>query len=799
MNKVKFKVKLKIVSLLVLLLAFLMLPFGQFEPMIAVGEYQISKEEDLRNWLNNVDNVQTNNPNAVLTQSMTINWGEYGVANYPATIESGSTLDGNGFTVYLPGGTYTTNNVYVGQLGLFADFVIGTLKNINFELISDYNITIDSAISDSNEQLYVGVVCGKMENGTIENCSVKLDKSITFKTIKDAFMATSSNHFGVIAGGMWGNAVVSNTSVIQTSNSTIDISCEQAYSYLRIALISGDPYSQDGNIPTIKNVYVERNGQIVFGNNGGNIGNGSGGEIYGAIVGDIDTGGDGSDHNIKIDGVIYNSIYNGVYEGVTYQNRNQRSDNTHGYIIGARKKDGTNFSIANIYSLVEMTDTDYVKSSNIGYTLLPSGYSYDFNGDNLVITKNEPEQNSFIWSVSNNTGNDYQVYKQLSNSVEIPKKTVDVTTLKDTLNFTFGQIIDSAIAGFEENQAVYSGKAFQTVRIKVGDKTISEGFGVNYKNNINAFATTGEKATFELQYPDRDDGIFITSDKSFIKKEGIEFDNPELNINQAKLEITYKAGDVYTNSLNISGLVNNEQVTIDGKKYGNGETSLDCVGNSVTKTISFEDGAIASNYDITQNGLEDLTFEVQPKTVSVGEGISIINADGQNAVFKDNQLTIYSKNYQSIKLNFTQNEGYLNSVEITAEDKEFKISQSLSGTTMTYELSCNAENDLHYLTSLSLEENLQKVAVKIEVDTNLLANLLVNGEKPVRYGDYLLISADYNQELEFVITLLEDYQNYQISYNIDTKVQIEGNSFKVVAKSQQNNFMLISIDITEVV
>ena len=799
MNKVKFKVKLKIVSLLVLLLAFLMLPFGQFEPTIAVDEYQISREEDLRNWLNNVDNVQTNNPNAVLTQSMTINWGEYGVANYPATIESGSTLDGNGFTVYLPGGTYTTTNVYVGQLGLFADFVIGTLKNITFELLSDYNITIDSAISDSNEQLYVGVVCGKMENGTIENCSVKLDKSITFKTIKDAFMATSSNHFGVIAGGMWGNAVVSNTSVIQTSNSTIDISCEQAYSYLRIALISGDPYSQDGNIPTIKNVYVERNGQIVFGNNGGNIGNGSGGEIYGAVVGDIDTGGDGSDHNIKIDGVIYNSIYNGVYEGVTYQNRNQRSDNTHGYIIGARKKDGTNFSIANIYSLVEMTDTDYVKSSNIGYTLLPSGYSYDFNGDNLVITKNEPEQNSFIWSVSNNTGNDYQVYKQLSNSVEIPKKTVDVTTLKDTLNFAFGQIIDSAIAGFEENQAVYSGKAFQTVRIKVGDKTISEGFGVNYKNNINAFATTGEKATFELQYPDRDDGIFITSDKSFIKKEGIEFDNPELNINQAKLEITYKAGDVYTNSLNISGLVNNEQVTIDGKKYGNGETSLDCVSNSVTKTISFEDGAIASNYDITQNELEDLTFEVQPKTVSVGEGISIINADGQNAVFKDNQLTIYSKNYQSIKLNFTQNEGYLNRVEITAEDKEFKISQSLSGTTMTYELSCNAENDLHYLTSLSLEENLQKVAVKIEVDTNLLANLLVNGEKPVRYGDYLLISADYNQELEFVITLLEDYQNYQISYNIDTKVQIEGNSFKVIAKSQQNNFMLISIDITEVV
>ena len=797
MNKVKFKVNIKIISLLVLLLAFLMLPFGQFESTTAEGEYQISTEAGLKDWLNNTNSVQTNNPNAVLTQDITLNWG--GVATYPATIEDGSSLDGQNFTIYLQGGTSTTpGGTLYGQLGLFADFINGTLKNTTFELLSDYNITIHADTAQKNKLLYTGVICGKMESGTIDNCTLIIDKSINFSTnTKGGTNGTdaSSNHFGAVVGGMWGNSVVSNTKVIQTSNSTITVTAGQGFSFLRVALICSDPYSDSTGTPTIKNVYVERNGYVVFGNRSLI----AGGEIYGTVVADLDTGDNGANHNVIIDGVIYNStLTNEVYGGVTYNNRNQRSDNIHGYIIGARKESGSNFTISNIYSLIELTSTDYVTSATIGYTQLPSGYSYGFNGDNLVVT-NGDSQGKFIWSISNNTGDDYnELYKQLSNAVEIPKKTVDTTTLRDILNITLGQIIDSAIVGFESAQVVYSGVAFQNVRIRIGDEIISSGFGVDYSNNLNSSVTSGTNATFALQYPDREDGIFLTTQKYFVEKSGISYDNEEMTINPAPLTITYTAGDVYTNNLSISGLVNGQQVTIDSAKYGNGVASFDCLNNSTTKTISFTDGVIETNYAITQNGLEDLTFEVSPKTISISEGITVTNADGNNAVFSENVLTIYSKDYQTIELEYSQPVGYLNRVDLTSsEGHSFKISSSLNDNVMSNTISSDTANELHYLDSIVLNESLQKVAVKIEIDTSLISNLTINGQRPVKYGDYLLIDADFGEELEFVITLLDDYQDYTISYSITSEPsQVEGNSFKINAISQTNNIMLITISIT---
>lgn len=797
MNKVKFKVNIKIISLLVLLLAFLMLPFGQFEPTTAEGEYQISTEAGLKDWLNNTNSVQTNNPNAVLTQDITLNWG--GVATYPATIEDGSSLDGQNFTIYLQGGTSTTpGGTLYGQLGLFADFINGTLKNTIFELLSDYNITIHADTAQKNKLLYTGVICGKMESGTIDNCTLIIDKSINFSTnTKGGTNGTdaSSNHFGAVVGGMWGNSVVSNTKVIQTSNSTITVTAGQGFSFLRVALICSDPYSDSTGTPTIKNVYVERNGYVVFGNRSLI----AGGEIYGTVVADLDTGDNGANHNVIIDGVIYNStLTNEVYGGVTYNNRNQRSDNIHGYIIGARKESGSNFTISNIYSLIELTSTDYVKSATIGYTQLPSGYSYGFNGDNLVVT-NGDSQGKFIWSISNNTGDDYnELYKQLSNAVEIPKKTVDTTTLRDILNITLGQIIDSAIVGFESAQVVYSGVAFQNVRIRIGDEIISSGFGVDYSNNLNSSVTSGTNATFALQYPDREDGIFLTDQKYFVEKSGISYDNEEMTINPAPLTITYTEGDVYTNNLSISGLVNGQQVTIDSAKYGNGVASFDCLNNSTTKTISFTDGVIETNYAITQNGLEDLTFEVSPKTISISEGITVTNADGNNAVFSENVLTIYSKDYQTVELEYSQPVGYLNRVDLTSsEGHSFKISSSLNDNVMSNTISSDTANELHYLDSIVLNESLQKVAVKIDIDTSLISNLTINGQRPVKYGDYLLIDADFGEELEFVITLLDDYQDYTISYSIASEPsQVEGNSFKINAISQANNIMLITISIT---
>ena len=161
-------------------------------------------------------------------------------------------------------------------------------------------------------------------------------------------------------------------------------------------------------------------------------------------------------------------------------------------------------------------------------------------------------------------------------------------------------------------------------------------------------------------------------------------------------------------------------------------------------------------------------------------------------------LTIYSKNYQTIELEYSQPVGYLNRVDLTSsEGHSFNITSSLSDNVMSNTISSDTANELHYLDSIVLNESLQKVAVKIDIDTSLISNLTINGQRPVKYGDYLLIDADFGEELEFVITLLDDYQDYTISYSIASEPsQVEGNSFKINAISQTNNIMLITISIT---
>lgn len=196
--------------------------------------------------------------------------------------------------------------------------------------------------------------------------------------------------------------------------------------------------------------------------------------------------------------------------------------------------------------------------------------------------------------------------------------------------------------------------------------------------------------------------------------------------------------------------------------------------------------------------MSDLSFTVTPKTISISEGVTILNADDESAVFAEGLLTIYSKTYQSIELSFAQNAGYLNRVDLTSsEGHSFNISSSLNDNVMSNTISSDTANELHYLDSIVLNESLQKVAVKIDIDTSLISNLTINGQRPVKYGDYLLIDADFGEELEFVITLLDDYQDYTISYSITSEPsQVEGNSFKINAISQTNNIMLITISIT---
>lgn len=803
MNKVKFKVNIKIISLLVLLLAFLMLPFGQFEPTTAEGEYQISTEAGLKDWLQNTNNIQTNNPNAVLTSNITIDWS--GVAPTNAIIQNSAVLDGDDFTITIGGGDVTVGETKQDFLGLFVTQINNaTLKNMKFRLAGNRNITIGYETAKDNQRIFTGVVSAQIINGNVYNCQVTLDTYFRFwnecENSALAYSDSSSNHFGVIAGWLEGNSVIKNCQVIQQQSSTIILeSSNRDDHYMRIGFIASDSYKNDSGIPQIINTTIERWGYLeLYNRNWASDGN----CLYGIIVADMSTTSDNDkNHAVNIDGVIYNGVGGSVTNQITYEKDTGGEDLTHSYFTGRNGVANTSCTINNVYSYVEFSDTANL-AIDTGMAVIPEGLNVDFdkNNDGQIIISRQEVANEFLWSIDNADETALlKTYTMVSNSVNVNKFNTPIASGQNKLGYTLGQIIDSAIVGFESAQVVYSGVAFQNVRIRIGDEIISSGFGVDYSNNLNSSVTSGTNATFALQYPDREDGIFLTTQKYFVEKSGISYDNKEMTINPAPLTITYTEGDVYTNNLSIFGLVNGQQVTIDSAKYGNGSTSFDCLNNSTTKTISFTDGVIETNYAITQNGLEDLTFEVSPKTISISEGITVTNADGNNAVFSENVLTIYSKNYQTIELEYSQPVGYLNRVDLTSsEGHSFNISSSLNDNVMSNTISSDIANELHYLDSIVLNESLQKVAVKIDIiDTSLISNLTINGQRPVKYGDYLLIDADYGEELEFVVALLDDYQDYTISYTIgEQSNSIEGNSFKINALPQANNMLTISINMT---
>ena len=804
MNKVKFKVNIKIISLLVLLLAFLMLPFGQFEPTTAEGEYQISTEAGLKDWLQNTDNIQTNNPNAVLTSNITIDW--LGVAPTNAIIQNGAVLDGDDFTITIGGGDVTVGETKQDFLGLFVTQINNaTLKNMKFRLAGNRNITIGYETAKDNQRIFTGVVSAQIINGNVYNCQVTLDTYFRFWNECEndliAYSDSSSNHFGVIAGWLEGNSVIKNCQVIQQQSSTIILeSSNRDAHYMRIGFIASDSYKNDSGIPQIINTTIERWGYLeLYNRNAANQGN----CLYGIIVADMSTTSDNDkNHAVNIDGVIYNGVGGSVTNQITYvKDTGGNDDLIHSYFTGRIGVANTSCTIKNVYSYVEFSDTANL-AIDTGMAVIPEGLNVDFdkNNDGQIIISRQEVANEFLWSIDNADETALlKTYTMVSNSVNVNKFNTPIASGQNKLGYTLGQIIDSAIVGFESEQVVYSGVPFQNVRIRIGDEIIEDDdFDVSYADNLNAYATSGKNATFSLQYPDREDGIFISSKNYFIEKEGLSYDNQQMTINQAQLSFSYTPGDIYTNQLVIDGLVNNEMVTIDDVKYGNGSVSFDCLNNSQVKSITFEDGIISTNYNISQSGLSDLSFTVTPKTISISEGVTILNADDESAVFAEGLLTIYSKTYQSIELSFAQNAGYLNRVDLTSsEGHSFNISSSLNDNVMSNTISSDTANELHYLDSIVLNESLQKVAVKIEIDTSLISNLTINGQRPVKYGDYLLIDADFGEELEFVITLLDDYQDYTISYSIASEPsQVEGNSFKINAISQANNIMLITISIT---
>lgn len=812
--KIKNNIKhFNVIYILVVFLLFSLMPLTY--TTIAEGEYQISTEQQLKDWLQNSNNVQTNNPNALLTTD--INFGWSGVAPLAASINSNSILNGGNFTI-----TFTDGYTVVGEgeserkyFGMFTTYLSGTLKNMNFVFSVDRTVIIDYDAAHGNEGIFSGIVAASIENGTIDNCHININVNLTYNS-NNSFgtvgglgsTGRSSNHSGGFSGRMIGNSIIKNSSISQSANTTISVTTSQRYAnYIRWGMIASDSYSQDGQTPQLINIVVERYGYISLINN--NNADQDGNCLYGIAVADMSTeSANDTYHAVIINGLIYNGVGGSVTNQITYTKDTGGASWHHLYFVGrsGNTNPGANFTVSNIYSYVNLTDESYLQEE-AGVSVIPEGYTFSFDPSsegNVIITKNNANDTDFIYSISQaKMGTTYDTYLQLSSSVSLGKFDTSRDKGLDTITILDGTKIENVSFGFQYSEVIYNGFAYGAI-FKVNDQIITDGFTVSYTNNLNSTITNGgQKATCSLDHPDIESGIFLHSTRYYVDNNKIDYLNLEMTINQAPLTLTYTGSNVYDNNLAINGLVNaKEKLTIDGNTYTNGNYQFDCVNNNTLKTIEFIDNIIKTNYLISYEGIENDQFTVNPKVITVDQGITITNAnDPSKVVFEDNMLTIYSKDYQTIQLNFNQNEGYLNQVTIeTTNETNYKIENSISGTILTYNITPKVNNDFKYIEKLTLVETLTKVALKFEVnDKSLLSTLKVNNENVYKFGQYFVYDCNYNEQAVISLSLIDSEEQYNIEVLVNGELisAIEGN-YSITVKGDENYIMNIIINITTV-
>lgn len=810
--KIKNNIKhFNVIYVLVVFLLFALMPITISST--AEGEYQISDEQTLKNWLQDSGSLQTNNPNAVLTTDITLNWGS-GCPLWDTGIDASSTLDGNGRTIYIQSGSFTVGegDYKANEQGMFVTNIYGTLKNTNFRLNGDWTGTIHSDTSYiGNESIFTGLVAAQIVGGTVGSCNVYIDHNITWTTQRSLITGKNSNHFGVIAGRVSGASVIKNVSVSQSSNTTITVTTvREGACYMRIGMIASDCY-MDGssNVPQITNVSIERWGNLVIRNGQSSPLSQSGGNyIYGIVVADMSTNSDNDvNHAVHINGVIYNGVSDvawGSNDQIDF-GRYTDPDFSFTYFVGRYVEgsgrpifsDPNRFTIQNVYTYVTLTNESTLQRE-IGASLIPSGYTASFNANSegqIIFTKNNAGTNDFIYSISQTeSATTFNTYLQLSSSVTLDKFNTAASVGMDTISILDGTKVDNASFGFQYDEVTYNGLA-HTAIFEVNEQIITEGFTVKYENNINSTVTNnGALATCTFEHPDTPEGIFLHSTRQYVANEAIDLTYyQEMTILQAPLSLTYTGSNIYDNNLAISGLVNNEQLTINGTKYSNGDNfKLDALAGDSEKVISFTDGVIETNYDIEYSGIENKTFTVSPKEITLDEGISVVT-DGSLSEIKEGKLYIYSPSYKEMQLSFAQEEGYLNRVIVEAGDKNYNITSSLNDTTMSYTILPLETDDFQYITKLTLNQSLTKVALKFVVNDKVnLSSLTVNDSNVYKFGNYFAFDIDYGSE---AIIKVEAKEGFNIQILVNGEEVGESGIATLTAKGDENFIMEITINI----
>lgn len=824
--KIKNNIKhYNVIYFLIVFLLFVLLPVGITLP--AEAAYTISSEQALKDWLQNTNNVQTNNPTAELTTDITLNWNGIapdGLEQGSSAVNSGSVLDGKGHNVIIQGGSHVTSENGRGSgnltntnnspyyVGMFVQYIYGTIKGINFSFASDKTVTIAYYKNKNNEQIFTGMIAGSIENGRVENCSLTIDKNITYNernaynNINEGAIAGSgSNHSGGIAGRMVGSTVIKDVKIVQSSGTITVHTNHVGNNFNRFAFVASDSYRNDAGVPQVINVQIERYGNITIRNNS-ELTTSQGNYLYGIVIADMSTDSkNDANHAVHINGVIYNGVADvawGANDQIDFGRYGGPDGFSYNYFTG-RYPNGSNihnepdrFQIQNIYSYVRLTNEGAL-NNEVGVSLIPTSYtaSFDPNQEGKVIfTKTDGNDNTFIYSIQPQSSSAINTYLNLSNTVAVDKFNVARENGMDSITILDGSKVDNASFGFQYDEVTYNGLA-HTAIFEVSEQIITEGFTVKYENNINSTVTNnGALATCTFEHPDTPDGIFLHSTRQYVANEAIDLTYyQEMTILQAPLSVTYTGSNIYDNNLAISGLVNNEQLTINGTKYSNGDNfKLDALAGDSEKVISFTDGVIETNYDIEYSGIENKTFIVSPKEIALDEGISVVT-DGSLSEIKEEKLYIYSPSYKKMQLSFAQEEGYLNRVIVEAGDKNYNITSSLNDTTMSYTILPLETDDFQYITKLTLNQSLTKVALKFVVnDKANLSSLTVNDSNVYKFGNYFAFDIDYGSEAIIKVEAKEDF-NIQILVNGEEVG--ESGIATLTAKGDENFIMEITINI----
>ena len=796
--KIKNNIKhYNVIYFLIVFLFFALLPVGITLP--AEAAYTISSEQALKDWLQNTNNVQTNNPTAELTTDITLNWNGIapdGLEQGSSAVNSGSVLDGKGHNVIIQGGSHVTSENGRGSgnltntnnspyyVGMFVQYIYGTIKGINFSFASDKTVTIAYYKNKNNEQIFTGMIAGSIENGRVENCSLTIDKNITYNernaynNINEGEIAGSgSNHSGGIAGRMVGSTVIKDVKIVQSSGTITVHTNHGGNNFNRFAFVASDSYRNDAGVPQVINVQIERYGNITIRDNS-EITTSKGNYLYGIVIADMSTSDNNANHAVHINGVIYNGVADvawGANDQIDFGRYGGPDGFSYNYFTGRYPNGSTihnepdRFQIQNIYSYVQLTNEGAL-NNEVGVSLIPTSYtaSFDPNQEGKVIfTKTDGNDNTFIYSIQPQSSSAINTYLNLSNTVAVDKFNVARENGMDTISILDGSKVDNASFGFQYEEVTYNGLA-HTAIFEVNEQIITEGFTVKYENNINSTVTNnGALATCTFEHPDTPDGIFLHSTRQYVANEAIDLTYyQEMTILQAPLSVTYTGSNIYDNNLAISGLVNNEQLTINGTKYSNGD--------------NFKLDALAK------------TFTVSPKEIVLDEGISVVT-DGSLSEIKEGKLYIYSPSYKEMQLSFAQEEGYLNRVIVEAGDKNYNITSSLNDTTMSYTILPLETDDFQYITKLTLNQSLTKVALKFVVnDKANLSSLTVNDSNVYKFGENFAFDIDYGSE---AIIKVEAKEGFNIQILVNGEEVGESGIATLTAKGDENFIMEITINI----